>query len=394
MTRQRLPYLSSRLQGLGTTVFAEMSALALRTGAVNLGQGFPDYGGPSEVTEAAVAAIRAGENQYPPGIGTPALRGAVADHQKRFYGIGLDPDTEVLVTAGATEGITAALLALCEVGDEVLVLDPWYDSYAAAIAMAGAQRRAVPLEAPAWALDLERLSAAVTPRTRVLLLNSPHNPTGRVLSASELDAVARICVDNDLIAVTDEVYEHLVFDGAHVPLSTRPGMASRTVSVSSAGKTFSVTGWKIGWVTGSAPLVSAVRTTKQFLTYVNGAPFQPAVAVGLDLGDEVYDSIRSDLRSQRDQLCAGLSKLGYELTPPAGGYFATADARPLGATDDVSFCRELVERCGVVAIPVSAFREPGAPAASSGDTVMVRFAYCKRPEVLDEALDRLSDWKA
>ncbi len=391
---RRSAYLSSRLQGLGTTVFAEMSALAARTGAVNLGQGFPDYDGPPEVTEAAVAAIRAGINQYPPGPGTADLRAAIAGHQRRFYGVDVDPDTEVLVTAGATEAITAALLALCEVGDEVVVFEPWYDSYAAAIALAGAQRRAVPLEAPAWRFDPERLAGAVTPRTRLVLVNSPHNPTGRVFDRAELEAIARICVERDLIAVTDEVYEHLVFDRAHVPLATLPGMAERTVSVSSAGKTFSVTGWKIGWVTAPAALVGAVRTTKQFLTYVNGAPFQPAVAAGLALGDDVFAAAAARLRAGRDQLCAGLAALGYGVRPPEGTYFATVDARPLGATSDTEFCRQLVTRCGVVAIPVSAFCDPDAGDGrdAARGPIMVRFAFCKRPEVLEAALERLAKW--
>ena len=248
----RQPYLAARLQGLGTTVFAEMSALAERTGSINLGQGFPDQDGPPEVLEAAVDALRSGRNQYPPGPGILELRQAVAAHQERFYGLEFDPEREVLVTAGATEAITAALLALCETGDEVVVFEPFYDSYGAAIAMAGAQRRVVPLEPPGWTFDPDRLRAAVTPRTRVVMVNSPHNPTGKVFGADELESIAAVCRDHDLLAVTDEVYEHLIFEGRHVPLCTLPGMADRTVTISSAGKTFSFTGWKVGWVCGPA----------------------------------------------------------------------------------------------------------------------------------------------
>jgi N-succinyldiaminopimelate aminotransferase len=378
---RRVPYLASRLQGLGTSIFAEMSALAVETGAINLGQGFPDTDGPIEVADAAVAAIRAGHNQYPPGAGIPDLRAAVAEHQKRFYGLSFDPETEVLITAGATEAITAAVLALCEAGDEVITFEPYYDSYAAAIAFAAAQRRLVPLEAPTWSFDPERLAAAVTPRTRMILLNDPNNPTGKVFSEEELDAIATVCVDADLIAVTDEVYEHLVFDGTHRPLAARPGMADRTVTISSAGKTFSFTGWKIGWACGPAPLISAVRTAKQFLTYVNGAPFQPAVATGLRLPDAFFAGAAASLRARRDQLCDGLQSLGLTVIRPSAGYFAMTDIRSLGESDGAAFCRQLPSRTGVVAIPASAFyddREAGRH--------LVRFAYCKRADVLAEAI--------
>ncbi len=386
---RRQPYLAARFQGLGTTVFAEMSALAEATGSINMGQGFPDTDGPAEVAEAAVAAIRAGANQYPPGPGTADLRLAVAEHQKRFYGLEPDPDREVLVTAGATEAIAAAVLALCETGDEVLTFEPFYDSYTAAIAMAGAQRRVVPLQPPDWSFDPEQLAAAVTPRTRVLLLNTPHNPTGKVFSVEELDAIARICVDHDLIAVTDEVYEHLVFDGRHVPLATRPGMAGRTLTISSAGKTFAFTGWKIGWVTGPADLVAAVRTVKQFLTYVNGAPFQPAVAVGLRLPDSYFASAAWSLRERRDRLCAGLVAAGFAVHVPAATYFVVVDTGPLGYLDGVQLCREMPSRCGVVAVPAAAFySDPRSP------TPLVRFAFCKRPDVLDEAARRLVGLRA
>jgi N-succinyldiaminopimelate aminotransferase len=383
--RLRAPWLSSRLQGFGTTIFAEMSALAARTGAINLGQGFPDTDGPAVVAEAAIEAIRDGQNQYPPGIGTAELRQAISAHQQRFRGQQLDPDAEVLVTAGATEALTASLLALCEPGDEVLCLEPTYDSYAAAAAMAGARLRTVRLEAPAFRLDLDQLRAAVSARTRLVLVNSPHNPTGAVLSEAELGGIARLCVEHDLLAVTDEVYEHMVFDGVHRSLATFPGMAERTVTISSAGKTFSFTGWKIGWACGPAELVAAVRTAKQFLTYVNGAPFQHAIAVGLGLDDAFFASVAAELRPRRDLLCDGLRAAGFEVHAPQGTYFATADIRPLGEHDGIAFCRSLPERCGVVAVPSAVFYED-----PRGVEHLVRFAFCKRPEVLAEAVDRLA----
>ncbi|MCU1377591.1 MAG: dapC, partial [Acidimicrobiales bacterium] len=322
-----------------------MSALAERTGAINLGQGFPDTDGPAEVLEAAIAAIRSGQNQYPPGLGILPLREAIAAHQQRFWGLTYDPATEILVTAGATEAIAASILALCDTGDEVLTFEPTFDSYPAAAALAGARLRVVPVD------DVAAAAAAVTPRTRLLLLNSPHNPTGKVFSRDELAALAELCVEHDLLAVTDEVYEHLVYDGAHLPLATFPGMRERTVTVSSAGKTFSVTGWKIGWACAPAPLLEAVRTAKQHLTYVNGAPFQPAVAVGLALGDDYFDGLRDSLRAKRDLLCNGLEAAGLTVLRPAATYFATVDLRPLGEDDGLAFCRALPERCGVVAIP-------------------------------------------
>ena len=386
MTSRRLPYLSSRLQGFGTTIFAEMSALAARTGAINLGQGFPDTDGPTEVSDAAIAAIRAGHNQYPPGPGIPELRSAVAQHQKRFWGLDVDPETEVLVTAGATEAVAAALLALCETGDEVLTFEPTYDSYAAGAAMAGAGLRVVTLAPPDHAVDLDELAAAVTPRTRLVLLNSPHNPTGKVFTDDELAAIARLCIDHDLIAVTDEVYEHITFDGrTHRPLATLPGMADRTLTISSAGKTFSFTGWKVGWATGPEPLVSAVRTAKQFLTYVNAAPFQHAVVTGLALDDAYYAGLAADLQAKRDILGAGLHAAGFTVYPPGGTYFVTADIRPLGSDDGMTFCRELPERCGVVAVPNQVFY-----ANPERGRHLVRFAFCKRREVLAEAAERLA----
>jgi N-succinyldiaminopimelate aminotransferase len=377
-------HLASRLHGFGTTIFAEMSALAAATGAVNLGQGFPDTDGPAVIAEAAIEAIRAGHNQYPPGLGIAPLREAIAAHQRRFYGIELDPDTEVLVTAGATEALAAAFLALCEPGDEVITFEPWYDAYSADAALAGATRRTVTLRPPDYHFDVDQLRAAVTSKTKFVLLNTPHNPTGKVFSGAELAAIAAICVEHDLLAVTDEVYEHLIFEGEHLPLCTLPGMADRTLTISSAGKTFSFTGWKVGWATGPADLVAAVRTAKQWLTYVNGAPFQPAVALGLGLGDDVYASLADDLREKRDRLCEGLAAVGFEVYVPAGTYFVTADVRPLGEDDGIAFCRALPHRCGVVAIPNVVFYDDVEAGRS-----LVRFAFCKRREVLDEAITRL-----
>ena len=379
------PVLASRLRGFGVTVFAEMSMLAERTGAINLGQGFPDTDGPAVMAEAAIRAIRDGHNQYPPSLGTPDLRRAIAAHQQRFYGLGYDPDSEVLVTAGATEAIAAAVLALCEPGDEVVVFEPAYDSYAPAVAMAGATRRVVPLRPPSWGFDPDELAVAITPRTRLLLLNSPHNPTGKVFDADELACIARVCVEADLLVVTDEVYEHLVFEGRHVPLASLPGMGERTLTISSAGKSFSFTGWKIGWVCGPAPLVAAVRTVKQFLTYANGAPFQPAVAVGLGLPDAYFAEAASELALRRDRLCDGLLGAGFEVFRPMATYFVMTDIRAFGDEDGVDFCRRLPDRCGVVAVPASPFYEdPGAGRS------LVRLAFCKQLAVIDEAVRRLA----
>jgi N-succinyldiaminopimelate aminotransferase len=373
-----------RLQGLGTTIFAEMSALALATNSINLGQGFPDVDGPDEIKQIAVDAIWAGRNQYPPGIGIPELRTAIVDHQKRFYGLDLDVDTQVLVTAGATEAVTAAMLALVDSGDEVIALQPYYDSYVASIAMAGGVRVPVTLRAPDFRLDVDQLRAAVTDRTKLILLNSPHNPTGSVLNRDELQAIADVAIEHDLIVVTDEVYEHLVYGAKHIPIATLPGMFERTVAISSAGKTFALTGWKIGWATGAEELVTAIRTTKQFMTYVNAAPMQPAIAHGLLMGDEYFTTLTNDMRRKRDLLCAGLRDVGFDVFEPAGTYFVTADIRSLCYDDGLTFCRDLPRRAGVVAIPHSVFYddvEIGRP--------LVRFAFCKRDEVLTQAVERL-----
>ncbi|MGY2065975.1 pyridoxal phosphate-dependent aminotransferase [Blastococcus sp. SYSU DS0619] len=385
--------LATRLRGFGTTVFAEMSALAVATGSINLGQGFPDYPGPPEVLDVARAAIGTGADQYPPGPGIPELRAAVAEHQQRFSGLAYDPDTEVLVTAGATEALAAAMLALLEPGDEVVLFEPIYDSYSASVAMAGGVVRAVPLRQPvdgagAWTFDEAELRAAVTPRTRLLLVNSPHNPTGTVLAGAELALLAELAAAHDLLVLTDEVYEHLVFDGArHVSLATLPGMRERTLVVSSAGKTFDVTGWKVGWVCGPAPLVAAVRTAKQFLTYVNAGPFQPAVAAGLRLPDAYFTGVARDLQGRRDVLVAGLQDAGLPVISPQATYFATVDVRGVRPDGDgLAFCRELPERAGLVAIPTVVFYTPAHAALGRH---LVRFAFCKSDAVLAEAVERL-----
>ncbi|MEU6895770.1 pyridoxal phosphate-dependent aminotransferase [Streptomyces sp. NPDC046557] len=379
------PFLNRRLADFGTTIFAEMSALATATGSINLGQGFPDTDGPAEIAEAAVRAIRDGRgNQYPPGPGVPELRLAITEHQRRFYGLTYDPDTEVLVTAGATEAIAAALLALLEPGDEVIALEPYYDSYAACIAMAGAVRVPLTLRAPDFRLDADALRAAVTPRTRLLLLNTPHNPTGTVLTPAELAAVAELAIERDLLVVTDEVYEHLVFEGSHTPLASLPGMRERTVTISSAGKTFSFTGWKVGWVTAPPALVAAVRSTKQFLTYVSSGPFQHAIAEALALPDTFYENLRADHLAKRDLLADGLAAAGFEVFRPQGTYFITTDITPLGEKDGLAFCRALPTRCGVVAIPNQVFYDDRSAGATQ-----VRWAFCKREGVLEEAVTRL-----
>ncbi|ALJ19979.1 aminotransferase class I/II-fold pyridoxal phosphate-dependent enzyme [Microbacterium sp. No. 7] len=370
------------------TIFAEMTALAVRTGALNLGQGFPDEDGPAEVLEAAREAIAAGANQYPPGRGTPDLRAAIAEHQQRFYGLAVDPEREVLVTAGATEALAATLLALIDSpDDEIVVFEPYYDSYAACVALAGARLVTVPLRWPGFQPDLDDLRRAVTDRTRLILVNDPHNPTGAVLSAEVREEIVRLAERHDALIVTDEVYEHLVFEGPHVPLATLPGARDRVVSISSAGKTFSTTGWKIGWVTATPGLVDAVLAVKQWLTYVNGSPFQPAIAAGLRLPDAFFAGIAETMRAKHELLGAGLRAAGLQVAPPAGGYFTVADAAPLGATDAADFCRALPERAGVVGIPLTAFVTPERRADYA---TFVRFAACKRRDVLEEASARLA----
>lgn len=378
--------LVARMRGFGTTIFAEMTALATATGSINLGQGFPDTDGPPEVLEAARQAIAAGRNQYPPGAGVPELLEAIAEHQRRFYGMAVDPGSEVLVTTGATEAIAATMLAFCEPGDEVVTFEPYFDSYAASIALAGAVRRTSVLRFPHFDLDEAGLRAAFSSRTRLVLLNTPHNPTGKVFTREELALICELAQEYDAWVVTDEVYEHLTFDGRqHVPIATMPGMKDRTLTISSGGKTFSTTGWKVGWIVGPSEAVTAVRTVKQFLTYATAGPLQPAIALGLGLGDETFRALTSSMQAQRDVLCDGLAAAGLSVARPAGGYFVVADTAALGARDALAFCRELPSRAGVVAVPVSVFHDDPAAGAT-----LVRFAFCKRPEVLHEAVRRLA----
>ncbi|WP_370865329.1 pyridoxal phosphate-dependent aminotransferase [Nocardioides agariphilus] len=377
---------AARLDGIPPTIFSTMSALAVRTGAVNLGQGFPDVDGPPEVIAAAVHALESGANQYAPGIGVPALRQAIARHQQRHYGISLDPDTQVVVTTGCTEAIAGALLGLVDPGDEVVVLEPYYDSYVAMIQMAGGVRRPVTLRAPDFRLDVEELRAAVTDRTRFVLVNSPHNPTGTVLTREELTAIAELAVEHDLVVITDEVYEHLVFTGhEHVPMATLPGMAERTLTLSSAGKSYSFTGWKVGWATGPAELVGPVLAAKQWLTFTSGAPLQPAVATALDELPDWPAALAAELEEKRDLLCNGLDTVGLTGRPPSGTYFATSDISHLGWPDAMSFCLALPERAGVVAIPTQPFYDD-----PDAGRQLVRWAFCKQRPVIEEALRRLA----
>ena len=372
---------------VAATIFAEMSALAARTGAINLGQGFPDEDGPAEVLEAARQAIADGVNQYPPGIGMPVLREAIAAHQRHWYGIDLDPDREVLVTAGATEALAATLLALVDTGDEVVTFEPFYDAYGALVARAGGIHRTVPLRFPDFRPDPDELRAAVTDRTRVIIVNSPHNPTGAVFDRTTLELVVELAARHDAIIVTDEVYEHLTFDTGHVPVASLPGAFDRTVSISSGGKTFSTTGWKIGWATGPARLVERVLAVKQFLTYVNGAPFQPAIAAGLGLPDDRFALLADTLQSKRDLLVTGLRHAGFELSVPDAGYFVVVDAATVGHPDGEALCRRLPELAGVVAVPLTAFVHPDRRESYRS---LVRFAFCKRVDVLEEASARLA----
>ncbi|RFS85331.1 putative succinyldiaminopimelate transaminase DapC [Actinomadura spongiicola] len=380
--------LVERMREFGETIFAEMSALAVRTGAINLGQGFPDGSGPEAVLDTAVEAIRTGANQYPPGPGLPELREAVAAQRLARYGLAYDPATEVFVTVGATEGIAASVLALAEPGDEVIVFEPYYDSYAAVIALAGAVRRPVtlrPVEGR-FTFDADDLRAAVGPRTKAILVNSPHNPAGTVFTRAELETIAGVCREHDLVAITDEVYEYLTFDDAeHIPLATLDGMRERTVSVSSVGKSFSVTGWKTGWVTAPAPYVRAVQTVKQFLTYAVSAPYQQATAYGLTHELAWVEELRKSLQAKRDRLITGLEAAGFATYRPQGTYFVQADIRPLGFTDGMELARALPEKAGVVAIPTQVFYDHAEAGAH-----FVRFAFCKKDEVIDEAVERLA----
>ena len=378
------PFIKDSMREFGETIFAEMSALAVKTGAINLGQGFPDTDGPREIAELAIAAIRDGHNQYPPGLGIKKLRDAISHHQMRFYGLEFDSETEVLVTAGATEAIAASLLAICEQGDEIITFEPYYDSYAASIALAGGVRRVITLNTPDYSFSIDDLEKLITAKTKAILLNSPHNPTGKVFTHNELSQIANLCIEHDLVAICDEVYEHLVFEGEHIPLIQYPGMRDRTIQISSAGKTFSFTGWKIGWVCAQPALLDTVRTAKQFLTYVNGAPFQHAIAEALNLPDHYFDNFLEDMRVKRDCLSQGLEKAGLTTFTPQGTYFVTADIESLGYEDGKQFCLDLPVQCGVVAVPNVVFYDN----KDLGST-LIRFAFCKRLDVLEEAVERL-----
>ena len=378
------PFIKDSMREFGETIFAEMSALAVKTGAINLGQGFPDTDGPREIAELAITAIRDGHNQYPPGLGIKKLRDAISHHQMRFYGLEFDSETEVLVTAGATEAIAASLLAICEQGDEIITFEPYYDSYAASIALAGGVRRVITLNTPDYSFSIDDLEKLITAKTKAILLNSPHNPTGKVFTHNELSQIANLCIEHDLVAICDEVYEHLVFEGQHIPLIQYPGMRDRTIQISSAGKTFSFTGWKIGWVCAQPALLDTVRTAKQFLTYVNGAPFQHAIAEALNLPDHYFDNFLEDMRVKRDCLSQGLEKAGLTTFTPQGTYYVTADIENLGYEDGKQFCLDLPVQCGVVAVPNVVFYDN----KDLGST-LIRFAFCKRLDVLEEAVERL-----
>ncbi len=379
------PHLVARMQGHRLSIFGEMSTLAVQTGAINLGQGFPDTDGPSEVTAAAIQAIRDGFNQYPPDRGIPELRLAVADHQDRFYGQQVDPD-DVIVSTGASEALGAAVMALVEPGQEVIVFEPYFDLYAAVIELASGVRRAVTLRTPDYSFDPAELEAAINPSTRMIMVNTPHNPTGKVFSEAELGEIARLAIAHDLLVVTDEVYEHMTYDGTrHIPLATLPAMAERTVTISSGGKSFGLTGWKVGWAHGPTELINAVHTVKQHLSFTSGAPFQRAMVTALTLGDDYFTGLATDLCAKRDLVSDGLRSVGLDVLPASGTYYVTADVAPLGYDDGMDFCRELPGRCGVVAIPNRVFYDD----ESAGRSI-VRFAYCKRFEVLHEAVERLS----
>ena len=369
-----------------TTIFGEMSTLAIQLDAINLGQGFPDTDGPQDLKDIAIAAIQEGRgNQYPPPHGLPLLREAIAAHQHRFYGLDIDPGFGVVVGTGASEIIQSALLALVDDGDEVILFEPWFDIYAAGVSLARGTRVRVPLSGPDLRPDLAALRAAITPRTRLILLNSPHNPTGIVFTPDELAAVAAVAIEHDLIVLSDEAYEHLWFDThRHVPIATLPGMFERTVTVGSGGKSFSFTGWKVGWASGPIDLIGAVRVVRQHLSYVSSGPFQYAMAHGLGLPDAYFDDLRADLAAKRDLLSSGLDALGFRVLPTHGTYFLTTDVRPLGYANGLDFCRDLPYRTGVVAIPVQVFCDD----TSVGEPY-VRWAFCKRPEVLQDALGRL-----
>ena len=371
-----------------TTIFAVMSALARQHGAVNLGQGFPDEDGPSELIEAAIRALKAGPNQYAPVQGVPELRKAIAQSNRRFYGLDIDWESETLVTAGATEALAAAFLAFLQPGDEAVLIAPCYDSYAPIIEAAGAIVRYAHLNPPAWRIDRGTIETALTPKTRVLAVNTPHNPTGRVLTGDELQIIADIAIERDLIVICDEVYEHLIFDQRpHIPLMTLPGMRERCVRIGSAGKTFSMTGWRIGYASGPERLMTGMMKAHQFVAYTCPPHLQFAVAEGLAMGDDYFRRFVAAMAEKRDRIVGGLKGVGFDVLACEGTYFATVDIRSVDRGDDDAFCRELTEKAGVAAVPVSAFYRAGDPLAPRN---YARFCFCKKPAVLDEAMRRLS----
>jgi N-succinyldiaminopimelate aminotransferase len=380
----RRPAENPRLAPFGVSIFAEMSRLAVQHGAVNLGQGFPDFQGPELAKRAAKAAIDADKNQYARSAGDPTLVKAIARHLERHYGLAYDPLEEVTVHSGCTEAIFSAILALCGPGDEVVLFEPFYDSYRAVVALSGATAKVVTLEDPTFRWAPGALERAFSDRTRLVLLNTPHNPTGRVFDRSELEAIARLAIQHDCYVASDEVYEHLVFEGKHVPIASLPGMRERTLTLGSSGKTFSMTGWKVGWSVGPRDLAASVRSVHQFVTFATATPFQHAMAEALDWGREFYDEFLAAYRVRRERICSMLADAGFAVRRPQGTYFAVADVRPLGFDDGATFCRFLVEEIGVAAIPMSAFYENTAAGKH-----LVRFAFCKSDATLDAAAERL-----
>lgn len=386
--------LAHRLRGFGASIFAEMTALAIETNSINLGQGFPDYNGPAEVLEIARRNIADGLNQYPPGIGLPDLRLAIAEHQQRFWNLSYDPDSEILVTMGATEALAGALLGILNEGDEVIVFEPLFDTYAGCVALAGAVLAPITLRpqlSGRYGFDPEDLKKAITNKTRMILLNSPHNPTGMVFSADELQMVANIAEEHDLIVVSDEVYEHLVFDSAqHIPIATLDTMRDRTITISSGGKSFNTTGWKIGWACGPAHLINATRMAKQLFTFAGGTPFQSAIAAGLRLSDAYFKTLASDLQTKRNLLIAALHDADLHPIIPDGTYFITADiSHRFPNMNSMEFCRSLPHQCGVVAIPGGVLYDPRHQHEGRH---LVRFAFCKKNATLEEAASRLRAW--
>jgi N-succinyldiaminopimelate aminotransferase len=386
---QRTAYSANLLDATGhpgVTIFEEITALANHHGAINLGQGFPDTEGPAEIRQIAVDAIQNGANQYAPGSGTPILREAIAAHQERFYSLKIDPGSEVVVTTGATEAIAASLLAFLEPGDEVVTFEPYYDSYAAMIGLSNAVHKVVQLKAPTFEPDLAELQRTVTDKTRVILVNNPHNPTGTVLDESVLKEVIALAHQHNCIIIADEVYEHLTFGVQHVPIATLPGGFERTITISSAGKSFSFTGWKVGWATGPRELITAVRTVKQFLTYSSGPAFQPAVAQALQLSDGFFSDFAASLGQAGEVLASGLEKAGIPVIRPKGTYFLVADVRSFDLNDAAEVARVMPERLGVAAIPMSVFVHPENQNGYQG---LLRFAFCKQPDVISAAVERL-----